>query len=116
MRARDPPYSRAQRMALVISCLTECFASSRRSFESAAWGRPVESVYQARVMSSEGMSMILMAIQDSRYTVVSSSGSLVSIDRVKVPEDMRGEASPVKAMALRKPKGTRSSLQRKFGK
>ena len=56
--------------------------------------------YQARVMSSEGMSMIRIVSQDSRYMAVSRSGSEVRPERRKVPAESRGESSPRKAAAL----------------
>ena len=62
----DPPYSLAQRIALVISCLTECFASRRfRSLISSS-GIDVDKEYQERVISSDGISMIFFASQFSR--------------------------------------------------
>ena len=100
MSAREPPYSRAQRMALVISCLTLWRASRWRSVLRSSSGREVESRYQERVMSSEGMSMIRIASQDSRYMAVSSSGSRVRSLRRNVPEESSGDASPRKAASF----------------
>ena len=57
-------------------------------------------MYQARVISSEGISMIRMVSQDSRYMAVSRSGSEVRPERTKVPAVNSGESSPRNAAAL----------------
>ena len=63
MMAMLPPYSRAHRIASVISCLTLCFASS--FFSCRRSSSPIEgtlSVYHSRVASSLGPSMIRFAM------------------------------------------------------
>lgn len=78
----------------------ECRVSRRRRDSRSSSGSGAEKRYQARVISSDGVSMIRMVSQDSRYMTVSSSGSEDTPERTKVPEDRSGEASPRKPAGL----------------